>query len=196
MSHSKVSRLTQLALLSAVLILMAFTPLGYLKIGPLSITFLTIPVVIGAIVMGPGAGCLLGAIFGATSFVQCFGMDAFGVALLSIDPVLTAVLCFVPRILIGLTAALMFRALHKKGVAYPAAALTGALTNTVLFVGGLVLFFGRSEYLQSFGSTPWAIILALVSVNTVVEAVVCTLLGALLAKACTSYLQKREPYDL
>ncbi len=166
---------------------MSFTPLGYLKIGPVSITFNTIPVVIGAIVLGPLAGAVLGGIFGATSFIQCFGMDAFGVALMSINPFYTAIVCFVPRVLIGILAALVFRALVRKSksiFSFAAASLTGAVTNTVFFVGGLVLFFGRSEFMiQTFGEGAMKIVTALVTFNSLIEAVVCTIVGAAIAKA-------------
>ena len=53
-------RLVQLALLVAVELVMTYTPLGYLHVGPLSITFLMIPVVLGAILIGPTAGAVLG----------------------------------------------------------------------------------------------------------------------------------------
>ena len=49
-------RLVQLALLVAVELVMTYTPLGYLHVGPLSITFLMIPVVLGSILIGPAAG--------------------------------------------------------------------------------------------------------------------------------------------
>ncbi len=50
----------QLALLTAIELIMAFTPLGYLKIGPVSITFMAIPVAVGAIVLGPISGAFFG----------------------------------------------------------------------------------------------------------------------------------------
>ena len=65
---SKVHRITLTAILMAVILLMSFTPLGYLRVGIVSITFLAIPVVIGAILLGPLYGGLLGAVFGLTSF--------------------------------------------------------------------------------------------------------------------------------
>ena len=71
-------RLVQLALLVAVELVMTYTPLGYLHVGPLSITFLMVPVVLGSILAGPSAGALLGGVFGLTSFAQCFGAEAFG----------------------------------------------------------------------------------------------------------------------
>ena len=62
--------LTQLALLVAVLLVMNYTPLGYLQVGPLSMSLLTIPVAIGAMTLGPVAGAILGGVFGTTSFVS------------------------------------------------------------------------------------------------------------------------------
>ena len=87
-NFSKVQRMVILAVLIALTLVMALTPLGYLKIGALSISFLCIPIAIGATVLGPTAGLILGTLFGITSFVQCFGMDAFGTAMLSIQLVL------------------------------------------------------------------------------------------------------------
>ena len=103
MSKSAVStgKMVRLAVLVAILLVMVYTPLGYLKAGPVSITFLMIPVAIASIIIGPGAGAFLGGVFGLTSFAQCFGADAFGTALLAINPILTFIMCMVPRILAG-----------------------------------------------------------------------------------------------
>lgn len=184
--RTKTLRLTQLAMLSAIIIVMAFTPLGYLKIGPLSITFLTIPVVLGAIFLGPIEGAILGAVFGATSFAQCFGLDFFGTTLLSINPVFTFILCFLPRMLIGIVSGYLQKGLEKvranQAVSYALSALAGALTNTVFFVGFLLLFFGKTEYIQSFGSNLIAIIGVLVTTNSLVEAIACTVIVTILAK--------------
>ena len=85
-THARTLWMVQTAILAAILILMAFTPLGYLKVGTISITFLTLPVVIGAILLGPLSGAILGGVFGLTSFAQCFGMDVFGTTLMGINP--------------------------------------------------------------------------------------------------------------
>ena len=65
---NKVHKMTLTAILMAIILVMSFTPLGYLRVGPVAITFLTIPVVIGAVLLGPWYGAFLGAVFGATSF--------------------------------------------------------------------------------------------------------------------------------
>ncbi len=186
-SRSKTLRLTQLGILSAIIIIMAFTPLGYLRIGPLSITFLTVPVIIGAMLLGPTVGAILGAVFGLTSFAQCFGMDAFGSMLLSINPFYTFIMTMLPRILIGVVSGnLMIRFEKKKTnqtLGYTVTALTGVLTNTVFFVGLLLLLFGNTEYIQSFGENTIAILGVLVSTNAIVEIIVCTLVITALMKA-------------
>lgn len=192
--RSKTLHLTRLGMLSAIIILMAFTPLGYLKIGPLSITFLTVPVVLGAIIMGPLDGAILGAVFGATSFAQCFGLDAFGTTLFTLNPVFTFILCFVPRILIGLASGYLSKGLGKirtnQVVSYALSALAGALTNTVFFVGFLLLLFGQTSYIQSFGHNIFAIIGVLVTTNALIEAIVCTVIATTLAKTLGILLRK------
>ena len=67
------SKLVILGLMTGILLLMAYTPLGYLNIGPLAITFNVIPVAIAAITLGPAGGAAIGAVFGMTSFLQCIG---------------------------------------------------------------------------------------------------------------------------
>ena len=56
-------RLVLLAMLSGIMLIMSFTPLGYLNIGPLAISLNMIPVAIGAVALGPGGGAFLGAVF-------------------------------------------------------------------------------------------------------------------------------------
>ena len=107
-------RLVELALLVAIEILMSFTPLGYLKTPVIEITFMMIPVAIAAMMIGPVESLVVGTVFGITSFVQCFGMSAFGTAMMAVNPFGTAVICFVPRILTGLLTGLIFYALSKK----------------------------------------------------------------------------------
>jgi len=91
------SQLTILGLMAGILFLMAYTPLGYLNIGPLAVTFNVIPVAVCAIVLGPTGGAIAGAVFGLTSFMQAMGIggvSALGAALFQINPLMTAVQCF------------------------------------------------------------------------------------------------------
>ncbi len=187
MTKKNIFKFAQLAVLSAILILMAFTPLGYLRMPGIEITFNAIPVVIGAMVLGPLYGGILGGVFGITSFLQCvFGLSPFGAALLAIDPVLTLVLCMVPRILIGVVAGLLFKAFKNKNiVSFFVCSLAGSLTNTALFVGGLILLFGNTAYIGDMISASASIVaffIAFVGINGLIEAIACTVLGGAVSK--------------
>ena len=72
MKHKKFDtrQMVTTAMLCAILLMMSFTPLGYLNIGPLAISFNMIPVDIGAIVLGPVGGLILGAVFGTLGVVM------------------------------------------------------------------------------------------------------------------------------
>ena len=101
----KTTQITTLGLMMAILLLMAYTPLGYLNIGPLAITFNVIPVAISAIALGPAGGAAAGSIFGLTSFLQCIGIGGqriMGDALFNINPAPAFIQRFVPRFLVGL----------------------------------------------------------------------------------------------
>ena len=95
--NSKTKTIALLGILTGIIILMAFTPVGYLRLAAVSISFLMIPVAVGSIAKGPLAGAALGTVFGITSFVQCFGMDAFGTYLASKNVFFTFIMCVVCR---------------------------------------------------------------------------------------------------
>ncbi len=184
------------SVLIALIAVMTFTSLGYIRTGILSITLLPVPVVVGAILLGPSVGALLGFVFGLTSLLQCFGLEAFGTALFSINPTYTVLLCFVPRILMGWLAGLIFRALSAKKTQPPLYAflitsVSGALLNTVLFMTGLFLLFGQTEYIQAMqgGMTVFAYLWAAVALNACVEAGACLLLGSVISRALYRFVR-------
>lgn len=192
---SRTMQLTILGLMTGVLLLMAYTPLGYLNIGPLAITFNMIPVAICAITLGPVGGAIAGGVFGLTSFLQCIGVggtSAMGAVLFGINPFLAFIQRFVPRLLDGLLIGFIFRAVRKHGNSYVACAVTGffsAFLNTVLFMGSLVLLFGNTEYVQGLmgGQNVLLFICTFVGINAVMEMISSTLItgavGAALIKA-------------
>ena len=123
----KTTQITTLGLMMAILLLMAYTPLGYLNIGPLAITFNVIPVAISAIALGPAGGAAAGSIFGLTSFLQCVGIGGqslMGVALFNINPVLAFIQRFIPRLLDGLLLGYIFRGMRKRTNTYISCAAT------------------------------------------------------------------------
>ena len=105
-------RTTLLGLLTAILMVLSMTPLGYLNIGPLAISFNMIPVAVGAAALGPVGGAVLGAVFGMTSFLQCLGIggsSAMGVILFDINPLFAFLQRFIPRLVTGFLVGLIYK---------------------------------------------------------------------------------------
>jgi len=190
-NHLNVGKMVRLAVLVAILLLLAYTPLGYLRIGPVAITFLTIPVAVAAIIVGPGAGAFLGGVFGLTSFLQCFGADPFGTALLAINPFLTFIMCMVPRILAGWIPGLVFRAFTRRRLTTSGALVAALLTsacNTVFFVTALIAFFFNTEPMRALGESVPAVIAVLVTSNSLIEAIACTVVAGGVSRALLHFV--------
>ncbi len=187
----KPKELTLMGLLTAVLLVMSFTPLGYLNIGPLAITLNMIPVAIGAIALGPKGGAFLGAVFGITSFLQCIGIGGsspMGVILFEINPILAFIQRFVPRFLMGLLTAYIYKFIKKtaaKKVAPFIAGFSAAFLNTALFMSLLVLLFSNTEYLTELmgGKNVIVFICTFVGINAVFEMIASTVFTGIITKA-------------
>ena len=178
--------MVELALMAAIIFLMAFTPLGYFRTPGLSITFLTVPVAVGAIIL----------VFGVTSLIQCFMGGTFGSMLLSINPAGTVFTCIVPRILEGLLCGLVYQQIRKvsKNSAYFAASLACPLLNTIFFMSAVVVIFYHTEYIQGFVqalgvSNPFMFVLAFVGVQGLIEAIVCFLIASAVSRTLGAALK-------
>ena len=180
--RTKIARMTLLAMLVAVLIVLAYVnipmPMG------LSITFNMIPVAIAAIAIGPMGGAIIGGAFGLISFLQCFGICGFsgmGAALAAINPFLAFVQRFFPRLLDGVLLGYIYRFVSRRTNVYAGCAVTGfmaAFLNTLFFMTSLVWIFGSTEYMQNSmaGRGMLTYIVAAVGVNGIVEMLVSTVL--------------------
>ena len=193
-------RTTLLGLLTAILMVFALTPLGYLNIGPLAISFNMIPVAIGAAALGPVGGAILGAVFGMTSFLQCLGIGGssqMGVILLQINPLFAFIQRFVPRVMAGFLVGVIYqlaRKVCKPGLAGSIAGFCAAILNTVLFMGALILLFGNTQYLNDLvaGRNVIVFVCTFVGVNAVAEALATTVVtGALTVALERSGLLRR-----
>lgn len=189
-NKTKTKQLTIMALMTAILIIFSFTPIGSIPIGPLVITLNVIPMAVCAVVLGPKGGAAAGAIFGILSFLQCFGIgipSGMGATLVNINPVLAFIQRFVPRLLDGFLIGCIFKALKKVNV-YLACAVTGffsAFLNTAFFMSALVFLFGNTEYVQGLmgGRNIIVFICAFVGVNAVVEMIAATVLTGAIGSA-------------
>ncbi len=195
--NPRILYLTELSVLLAILLLMAFTPIGYIKTAGLEIALITIPVILGATLLDEKAGAILGLAFGITSFIQAVsGLSAFGVLLFQIRPVATFLVCVPTRCLMGWLCGLIFKAFKKKNaLAYGVSGLAGALLNTLFFMTTLLAFFWKTDLIQGFatqlGSTNvFAFTVAFVGINGFIEAITCTVLAVALALPLCKAMEK------
>lgn len=190
--RTKTIWMVQIAMLTAIVLILAFTPLGYIRTAGLEITLIVIPVAIGAVILGPVGGMILGAVFGITSFIQCFGMSPFGAMLLSISPVKTFITCVVTRMLMGFLTGLIYQGMKKisknKSLNTVIANLCCPFMNTLFFMSCIVAFFYHTDYIQGFvtalgAANPLLFVLAFVGVNGLIEALLCFVVGSAITRA-------------
>ena len=182
--------LVLMSVLIAIQIILNFTPLGLIPLGFMNATTLHIPVIIGAIFMGPVVGGILGGVFGILSIitntirpnVTSFVFSPFiTVGDISGNP-MSLVVALVPRILIGITAYYAFRWLSKldkrKVIAYVGAGIVGSLTNTIFVMGGIYLFFGKAYAMakEVDFSALFGVIMGVVGIQGIPEAIVAGVL--------------------
>lgn len=202
-SHEKILKLTRFSMLLAIEAVVCFTPLGSLPaFGPIVATLAMVPVVITAILLGPGPGAAMGAFTGLFSFIvwtffppnplTAFVFTPF----YSLGPVKgnfwSLAVCFVPRILAGPAAgashALFTRLKWKNWAACSVSGALGSLTNTLLVLGGIYLFFGPS-YAEALG-VGYNLLLGMVGLTVLTSGVPEALIAAAVA-AAVGPLQKR-----
>ena len=113
---NKVRKITLTALLVAIIFLLTFTPLGYLVIGPIAATTIQMPVIIGAVLMGPVTGLVLGGFFGLSAIVKVLtmpGADPFATLALSYSPLHYIVVCMGSRLVMGFLTGVLGEMLSK-----------------------------------------------------------------------------------
>lgn len=184
--------LTELALLIALQFVMRMVGLGRVPVGPLYMSFLTVPIAVGAMLLGPLAGAVLGFVFGALSFYDAVtGVSVMTGAFFAVSPLNTFLLCVGTRVLVGVCAGWLFRIMHffdKKGrLCYWIGALATPVLNTVFFMGYIVAVFYQTEFVQKLVeakgvSNPFLFVVVLVGLQGVIEAVVCAIVGGAVSK--------------
>lgn len=127
-------------LLALVIVLQVWA--SAIPVGATRISLTLVPIVLGAVLLGPAAGALLGAAFGAVViFAALAGGDYFTFILLSDHPLLTVALCLVKGAAAGFVAGIVFRLFRKKSeyAAVILSALAAPVVNTGLFILGALL---------------------------------------------------------
>ncbi len=198
------------ALMAAIVILLANTPLGMIQLPIIKATTVHIPVIIGAILFGPLAGSILGGIFGICSLVSnttaptllSFAFSPF-LSTTGIPGALKAVWISVGcRILIGLITGWLWIGLKKLKlgdfVALPITGFVGSMVNTVFVMGSIYLLFAQqyAEAKEVAVTAVFGLVMATVGTSGVPEAIAAAILVTAIGKALIKAIGRmRKPIN-
>ena len=197
--------LVSVALMAAIVILLANTPLGMIQLPVIKATTVHIPVILGAVLLGPAAGAFLGAVFGICSMIS----NTMAPTLLSFafSPFLAE--CFAGvlkalwisigcRIMIGVVSGWLFILLKKlkvnTWVSLPIVGFVGSMTNTVFVMGSIYLLLAR-EYAAVKDvavNAVWGLIMGTVTASGIPEAIAAAVLVAAIGKALIAFLSRQR----
>lgn len=188
--------LTSVALMAAIVVLLANTPLGMIQLPIIKATTVHIPVILGAILLGPAAGAILGAVFGICSMISntvaptllSFAFSPF----MSMTGIIGAVkaiwISIGCRMMIGLVAGWLWMILRRVNVnqviTLAITGFIGSMTNTI-FVMGSIYFLLAQQYAEVKSvavNAVWGLIMATVFGSGIPEAVAAAVLVALIGK--------------
>lgn len=199
--NKKTRNMVLASIFVAIIIIMAFTPFGYVPLGFMNATIIHVPVIIGAIILGPRYGSFLGLVFGLTSlwkntfmpnptsfvFSPFVKVGQYGGNFGSL------IIAIVPRILIGIVAYYVFRAVlklmkenrKKRIIAMASAGLAGSLTNTILVMNLIYFLFGKEYGQAAKGITEgvYSIIISIICVTGIPEAIFSGILTVAVTQA-------------
>lgn len=211
-NREKILFLAQFGILLALEAVVCFTPLGSLPIGPMVATLSMLPVILAGVLLGTKASTLMGFFFGLFSFIVWTFTPPPTSAFLAFvyTPFVqvgntpgnfwSLVICFVPRILAGLVSGLCFSGFskllkdkkYKNGFIYTISGVLGSLTNTILVLGGIVLFFGN-EYAAANNVTYTAMLIAILTTvvtNGLLEAIIGGIVAWGVGRPVKKYVQR------
>ena len=183
MKKDRIIRLTALASLTALVIVLQTVASG-IRIGPIPISLTLVPIVVGAVLLGPAAGAGLGAVFGLITIIAGIsGADEFTNILWAASPFGLIVVAMGKAVLCGL-AGLIAKALAKREtLGCILAALSAPIVNTGVFAIGMLTIFRPA--LQDFANGSNAVyylFIVMVGVNFLVEFSVNAVLSAAIAR--------------
>ena len=189
--------LVSVALMAAIVVVLANTPLGLIPLPITKATTVHIPVILGAILLGPTAGAILGGTFGICSMISntmtpaltSFAFSPF-LSTTGIAGALKAIWVSVGcRILIGLVAGwlwLLLKRFKKNQIVWLAlTGFVGSMVNTISVMGSIYFLFAE-QYAQAKEvavSAVWGLIMGTVTVSGIPEAIIAALLVSVIGKA-------------
>lgn len=168
-----VRQIVVVGMLSAIIVVMGATGIGFIPIPPVKATIMHLPVIIGAIIEGPIVGAIIGFIFGIFSIYQAITTPT-PTSFLFLNPIIAVL----PRVLIGITSYYAYRLMPGKiqGIKAAAGAIIGTLTNTIGVLGLIYLIY-LERFTTVIGISPEkgkAAIIGIATTNGIPEILVST----------------------
>lgn len=196
--------MVSVALMAAIVIVLANTPLGMIQLPIIKATTVHIPVILGAILLGPGAGAILGAIFGICSLVSntmaptllSFAFSPF-LSTTGIPGALKAIWISVGcRILIGVAAGwlwvLFTKIKRNQFIALPIVGFVGSMVNTVTVMGSIYFLFAQqyAEAKEVALTAVFGLVMGTVTASGIPEAIAAAILVLALGKVLVVVFRK------
>ena len=196
--------MVSVALMAAIVIVLANTPLGMIPLPIIKATTVHIPVILGAILLGPGAGAILGAIFGICSLVSntmaptllSFAFSPF-LSTTGIPGALKAIWISVGcRILIGVAAGWLWVLFTKiklnQFIALPIVGFVGSMVNTVTVMGSIYFLFAQqyAEAKEVALTAVFGLVMGTVTASGIPEAIAAAILVLALGKVLVVVFRK------
>ncbi len=196
--------MVSVALMAAIVIVLANTPLGMIQLPIIKATTVHIPVIIGAVLLGPSAGAILGAAFGICSLISntmaptllSFAFSPF-MSTSGIPGALKAIWVSVGcRILIGVAAGwlwiLFARLKVNQIIALPIVGFVGSMVNTITVMGSIYLLFAQqyAEAKEVAVTAVWGLVMGTVTASGIPEAIAAAILVLALGKVLISVFKK------
>ena len=196
--------MVSVALMAAIVIVLANTPLGMIQLPIIKATTVHIPVILGAILLGPGAGAILGAVFGICSLVSntmaptllSFAFSPF-LSTTGIPGALKAIWISVGcRILIGVVAGWLWVVFTKiklnQFIALPIVGFVGSMVNTVTVMGSIYFLFAQqyAEAKEVALTAVFGLVMGTVTASGIPEAIAAAILVLALGKVLVVVFRK------
>lgn len=186
LNHEKVVKLAQTAFIAALIVVLQIITY-FIKIGPFNMSFVLVPIVVGAIILGPKYGAILGGVFGVVvTILSAMGVDAGGFIVFSANPLLCAIVCIGKGVLAGFVPGIVYKSLNKnkpnKASVWIASALA-PIMNTGVFCIAMLLFFNDILVSWAGGTSVLVyIITGLVGINFIIEFCLNLVLSPVISK--------------
>lgn len=206
-AKTNLTYLIELALLVGILLMMNITGLAMIPLPGQYASIMTVPVAVGAMMLGPLAGGVLGGVMGCISFYTAIKTGFSTLFLAGYTGGIVVVLSFVntviPRILMGICVGWVYRAASRldrgNTISYYIGGIAAPLLNTLFYMTVLVLIFLNAPTLQDllgeelmakFQDNILLFVAAYVGVQALIEAALGCVISGSVCKALRVVLKQ------